>query len=637
MEIQPIVIGTAGHIDHGKSTLVKTLTGIDPDRLKEEQERGMTIDLGFARFTLPDGRRVGMVDVPGHERFIKNMVAGATGIDLVVLVVAADDGVMPQTREHLAIMQILGVRRGLIALTKIDKVEPELVELAAEDVRAATRGTFLEGAPLLPLSSLSGQGLDEFKRALFRLAAETQPRSDAGIFRMPVQRVFSAKGFGTIVTGIPVSGAVSVGDVVEVLPSQKRCKVRTLQAYQESATRARAGHSSAINLADLAVEEVTRGNVVALPGYFRPTRMVAARLEALATLAQPLEDRLAVRLHTGTAEAVGELVLLDCERLEPGGAALVQLRLEEPVVCAPGDRFVLRLASPAVTLGGGSILEESKHRLKRFKSFVLEELGRAADGLGSPRELLEVALARWDEGIATLDDLTVEIKRSREGTERLLSELKSGGRVRPFGARGWIHAERLERARATLAGALAGWFAENAHRAVMDVRDLRRLTGFEDAFLDALLEFEARAKTLALQPGGLVKPLGRAAEADPATEEAARAVLAALARTPFQPPAPADLMATLQLTEKRLRAVLELLADRGQAHRVSPELFLTEESFQRARAAVVANCQKHGSLDIPSLRDELATSRKYLIPLLEHLDATGVTMRQGANRVLKRR
>jgi len=637
MQIQPIVIGTAGHIDHGKSTLVKTLTGIDPDRLKEEQERGMTIDLGFARFQLPDGRRVGMVDVPGHERFVKNMVAGATGIDLVVLVVAADDGVMPQTREHLAIMQILGVRRGLVALTKIDMVEPALVELAAEDVRAATRGTFLENAPILPLSSHTGEGLEAFKRELFRLAVETAPRSDAGIFRMPVQRVFSAKGFGTIVTGIPVSGAVSLGDVLEVLPGEKRCKVRSIQAYQEAAERARAGHSTAINLSDLAVDEVTRGNVVATPGFFRPTRMVAATLEALAGLERPLADRLPIRLHTGTVEAVGELVLLDCEELEPGQQALVQLRLEEPVVCAPGDRYVLRLASPALTLGGGSILEESRHRLKRFKKFVLEELGRTAEGLASPRELLDVALARHDEGLATLEELAVEIKRTRPETERLLGELRGAGRVRALGTRGWIHAERLASARAELAGALARWFAENPLRAVIDLRDLRRLTGFADGFLDALLEFEAREKTLELQPGGLVRPLGRAATTDSATEEAAHDLLAALAKDPFQPPSPSDLARALELPEKRLRALLELLIDRGEVQRVNPEIHLAKPSFERARAAVIANCQKNGSLDIPSLRDELRTSRKYLIPLLEHLDASGITLRQGANRVLRKR
>ena len=637
MVIQPIVVGTAGHIDHGKSTLVKALTGIDPDRLKEEQERGMTIDLGFARFQLPDGRRVGMVDVPGHERFIKNMVAGATGIDLVVLVVAADDGVMPQTREHLSIMQILGVRRGLVALTKIDMVEPALVEMAAEDVRAATRGTFLENAPILPLSAVSGEGFEAFKKELHRLASETVPRSDAGIFRMPVQRVFSAKGFGTVVTGIPSSGALAVGEVMELLPAGKRVKVRGIQAYQESALRARAGHSAAINLSDVAVEEVRRGNVLATPGFFRPTRMVAATFEALVGLGHPLSDRLAVRLHTGTAEALGQLVLLDCEEVPPGKSALVQLRLEEEIVCAPGDRYVLRLASPALTLGGGAILEESRHRLKRFKAFVLEELGRAAGGLASPRDSLEVVLVRWHRGLASVEALAVEVKRARTEVERLLGELRGAGRARALGTRGWIHAERLEQAREALAGALTRWFADNPHREVVDVRDLRRLTGLEDDYLDALLEFEAGEKTLEVQAGGRVRPLGREAASDPETEEATRALLAALREDPYQPPSPAELGKRLALPEKRLRALLEGLIDRGEIRRVNPEILLTRASFESAREAVVENCQRNGSLDIPSLRDRLKTSRKYLIPLLEHLDATGVTLRQGANRVLRKR
>ncbi len=637
MEIQPIVIGTAGHIDHGKSTLVKALTGIDPDRLKEEQERGMTIDLGFARFTLPDGRRVGMVDVPGHERFVKNMVAGATGIDLVILVVAADDGVMPQTREHLSIMELLGVRRGLIALTKIDMVEPALVELASDDVRAAVRGTFLEGAPILPLSSITREGFAEFEAELHALASETPPRSDQGIFRMPVQRVFSAKGFGTVVTGIPVSGSVALGDVLEVLPGGARGKVRGLQAYQQPTERARAGHSTAINLADVQHQDVARGHVAATPGFFRPTRMVAASLTALAGLEDPLQDRLAIRLHTGTAEALGELVLLDCERLEPGGTALVQLRLEEPVVCAPGDRFVLRLASPAVTLGGGVILEESRHRLKRFKKFVLEELGRAADSLSSPRELLDVVLSRATGGLASADELAVEIKRSRAETEGLLYELASAGRARKLGARGWIHAERLARVREKLARELQGWFAEKAHRSLIDVRDLRRLVDLEPDFLQALLEEENRLGTLELAPGGLVRPAGRTAAADPEVEQAAGRVLETLRRAAFQPQAPAELSASLGLPPRRLQDVLELLMDRGDVHRVNPEIHLARESFERARTEIVANCQKHGALDIPSLRDSLSTTRKFLIPLLEHFDALGVTLRQGGHRVLRRR
>jgi len=637
VQIQPIVIGTAGHIDHGKSTLVKKLTGIDPDRLKEEQERGMTIDLGFARFALPDGRKVGIVDVPGHERFIKNMVAGATGIDLVVLVVAADDGVMPQTREHLAIMGILGVQRGLVALTKIDKVEPAMVELASDDVRATVRGTFLEGAPIVPLSSISGAGLDAFKQELFRLAAATPPRSDAGVFRMPVQRVFSAHGFGTIVTGIPVSGSVRAGDVVEVLPSGKSSKVRGIQAYQEATESARAGHSCALNLAEIHLDDVVRGDVVATPGYFRAVRMLGAQFTALPSVPRPLENRLAIRVHTGTTEVVGELVLLDREELAPGDTGLVQLRLSEPVVCAPGDRFVLRLASPAVTLGGGVVLEESKHRLKRFKGFVVEELTRAADGLESPRELLAVVLSRARLAAHAVSALAVEIKRSPAETEQLLRELAARGDVRKLDAERWIHVRQLDDARARLAAVLESWFKEHAHREVVDVRDLRKLTGFAPEFLDALLAEETRAGKLAVESGGLVRPKRPGKTVDAKTEALAQRVLAALRTARFQPPSPVELAATLQEPPKAVHSVIQLLADRGDVHVVTHEFPLAREHFEFARDAIVANCTQHKSLDIPSLRDALATTRKYLIPLLEHFDAQGLTARLGANRVLRKR
>ncbi|MBK7877867.1 MAG: selenocysteine-specific translation elongation factor [Planctomycetes bacterium] len=637
MQIQPIVIGTAGHIDHGKSTLVKTLTGIDPDRLKEEQERGMTIDLGFARFALPDGRKVGIVDVPGHERFVKNMVAGATGIDLVVLVVAADDGVMPQTREHVAILGLLGVKRGLVALTKIDMVEPGLVELATDDVRSALRGTFLEEAPILPLSSITKVGLDEFQRVLFKMAAETPPRSDTGIFRMPIQRVFSAHGFGTIVTGIPVSGHVQVGDVVEVLPKGLKSKVRGIHAYGESTDRARAGHSCALNLAEIDHHDVVRGNVAAAPGFFKPVSMVGAQLTALPVLDRGIENRMRIRLHTGTAEVVGEVVLLDQERIEPGQEGLVQLRLDEPVVCAPGDRYVLRLASPVITLGGGVIVEESKYRLKRFKSFVVDELSRAAQGLESPRESLEVVLSRAKPGLLTPDALAVEIKRSREETTRLLNDLKSNGKARALGVGRWIHAQKLADARERLAAELARWFQENPHREVVDVRDLRRVTGFEAEFLDALLRDEEGAGKLKIEPGGLVRPAARGASVDEKTEELARTVLAALEKAAWSPPTPVELAASLGLPAKPVQSVLELLADRGDVHFVNREFPLARARFDAARAAVVENCTKNGSLDIPTLRDRLQTTRKFLIPLLEHFDGLGVTTRLGANRVLKRK
>jgi len=637
MQIQPIVVGTAGHIDHGKSTLVKTLTGIDPDRLKEEQERGMTIDLGFARFALPDGRKVGIVDVPGHERFIKNMVAGATGIDLVVLVVAADDGVMPQTREHLAIMGILGVARGLVALTKIDMVEPGMVELATEDVRATLRGTFLEDAPILPLSSITGQGLDEFRRVLGELAAKTPPRSETGVFRMPIQRVFSAHGFGTIATGIPVSGQVRVGDVVEVLPKGLKSKVRGIQAYGEATDRARAGHSCALNLAEIDQHDLVRGHVAATPGFFRPVRMIGAQFNVLPSLDRPVTNRMPIRLHTGTAEIVGEIVLLDHEQLEPGQQGLVQLRLDEDVVCAPGDRYVVRLASPTITLGGGLVLEESKHRLKRFKGFVVEELSRAVEGLESPRELLEVVLSRARPGLLTSETLAVEIKRSREETERLLNDLKSRGSAVALAPGRWVHTSKLEQARARLTKELATWFEGHTHRQVVDVRDLRRITGFEPDFLDALLADEARHERLKLESGGLVRPAQRGSTADARTEELAARVLERLRAAGHQPPATEELALALATPPKSVQVALELLADRGSVHLVNKEYALAQEHFEGAREAIVQNCTQHGSLDIPSLRDRLQTTRKYLIPLLEHFDGLGLTTRLGGNRVLKKR
>jgi selenocysteine-specific elongation factor len=637
MQIQPIVIGTAGHIDHGKSTLVKVLTGIDPDRLKEEQERGMTIDLGFARFALPDGRKVGIVDVPGHERFVKNMVAGATGIDLVVLVVAADDGVMPQTREHLAIMSLLGLERGIVALTKIDMVEPGLVELAAEDVRQAVAGTFLEDAPIFPLSSITGQGLEEFKRALFQLAAETKPRSAEGVFRMPIQRVFSAHGFGTIVTGIPMSGTIRVGDVLEILPQGLKGKVRGIQAYQEQSESARAGHSSAINLSDVDHHALTRGNVAAAPGFFRGVRMIGAQLTALPGLEAPLQDRTGIRLHIGTAEVLGELVLLDREELAPGETGLAQLRLEEPVVCAPGDRFVLRLASPALTLGGGLVLEESRHRLKRFKNFVVEELSRAALSLESPRELLDVVLLRAAAGVHGAAGHTVEIKRSREETERLLNDLKAQGKARALAPGRWIHAERLALDIGALERALESWFSEHSHREVMDVRELRRATGFEPGYLDLLLAEAQRQGKLVHGTGGEVRKSGGAAALDERTQALVQRVLAALGAARYQAPSPAELAAALALPEKTLLPLLELLRDRNELVFVARDFPLTQPLYEAAREAIVQNCQKHGSLDIPSLRDQLGTTRKWIIPLLEHFDAIGVTLRQGANRVLKKR
>jgi selenocysteine-specific elongation factor len=638
MEIQPIVIGTAGHIDHGKSTLVRALTGVDPDRLKEEKARGLTIDLGFAPLELPDGRLVGIVDVPGHEKFIKNMVAGASGIDLVVLVVAADDGVMPQTREHLSIMGLLGVERGMIALTKVDIVDAELIDLAEEDVREAVANTFLAGAPLFRVSAISGQGLEAFKDALFSAAVGVEPRSEEGVFRMPVQRVFSSKGFGTVVTGIPQSGEVAVGDVLEILPGGLKGKVRGLQAYKQKAEHARAGHSTAVNVADVSHKDVRRGCVLAAPGYFRAMRMVGARLTLLGDLERPLRNRSQVRLHTGTAETLGEVVLLDSSELAPGATGLVQFRLEEPVVCAPGDRFILRLASPLVTLGGGRILEESRHRLKRFKEFVLDELGRQEGSLESPIDLLEVLLARSGEVLQGPKELSVAIKRPLDETREMLADLGRRGLViEENRSQKWLHSSCLESALDRLRAAIEGWFEKNPMREVVDVRELRGDLGYEPAFLNFLLEEERGRGGLELEAGGRVRPAGRQVALDGATRELVERLEAQLVEAAFQPPSAEELAGDLGCGAKRLAEVTAMLVDAGRLVPFGAEHHLAASVAARGREAVIENCQRNGQLVIPELRDVLGTTRKYLIPLLERFDLEGLTLRQGGHRVLKKR
>lgn len=637
MEIQPIVIGTAGHIDHGKSTLVRALTGTDPDRWAEEKERGMTIDLGFARMDLPDGRRVGVIDVPGHERFIRNMVAGATGIDVVILVVAADDGVMPQTREHLAIMQLLGVTRGFVALTKVDMVDEEMAELAEEDVRETVEGTFLEGAPILHVSAISGSGMEGLKDILMTMAAETEPRDAEGVFRMPIQRVFSARGFGTIVTGIPVSGSISVGDAVEVLPSASKGKVRGIQAYHESSLTARAGHSSALNVSDVDHHTVSRGDVVATPGYFKPQTMVGAQLTVLRWLDRPVTNRMAIRVHTGTSDATGEVVLLDADELAPDGQGLIQLRLEHPLVCAPGDRFILRLASPMITLGGGVILEESRYRLKRFKTFIIDELARQASSLGSTAALLESILARSPDRWATIEELSGGIKRDRGDTTTFLEELAAEGKSVALGpGPRWIHAETLALSKAEMQDALESWFKANPMRAKMDVRDLRGAIKFDHALLGVLLDREAEAGTLRQEAGGFIAPAGREVELDDETRARRDKVLSAYETARFQPPSPEEISVSVGASLDSVETVLRLLVDEGAIERIEGALYMSSAALAEARSAVVANCEKNGGLEIPELRDALGTTRKFLIPILEHFDASGITLRQAGRRVLKR-
>ncbi|MEJ2642414.1 MAG: selenocysteine-specific translation elongation factor [Desulfosarcinaceae bacterium] len=372
--MKQIILGTAGHIDHGKTSLIKALSGTDTDRLKEEKLRGITIELGFASLNLPSGQHLGIVDVPGHEKFVKNMVAGATGIDLVMMVIAADEGVMPQTREHMEICSLLGVQYGLVALTKTDMVDEEWLELVMEDVGDFTTGSFLEGAPIMPVSSATGEGLSELLAALDEICGRVPRHQPSSLFRLPVDRVFSMKGFGTVITGSLVSGKVQVGDGVQLYPGTVTAKVRGIQVHNAAVDTAEAGMRTAINFQGLEKDAVNRGDVLASPGSLRASYMVDLDLTYLESQKKPIKNRVRVRFHTGTSEVLGVLVFFDTDEVAPGTRTVAQIRLDEPVALVRGDRYVLRSYSPVRTIGGGTVINPIPVKHKRFRPEVVAGL-----------------------------------------------------------------------------------------------------------------------------------------------------------------------------------------------------------------------------------------------------------------------
>lgn len=627
--IRNVIVGTAGHIDHGKSSVVRSLTGTDPDRLAEEQARGMTIDLGFATYTHSSGAQVGIIDVPGHERFIKNMVAGATSVDVVVLVVAADDGVMPQTREHLEILGLLGVRRGLVVLSKIDLVDEDMVELAKQDVLDFVQGTFLEGAPLLRVSAVTGDGLDTLRARLDELVAQTEPRSDEGPFRMPVQRVFSAHGHGLVVTGVPISGRVQPEDRVEVL-GVGRARVRGIQAYGASRESGRAGHSTALNLSGIEREDVTRGAVVATPGVFDQARFITLDYSHVHD-ELALRNQHPVRLHIGTSELIGRVALLSGESLARGGRGPVQVRLDEAVGCAPGDRALLRDAAGMQLLGGGPVLSLEHGRRKRGKERVLEELEARRAALGDHAALAVTAVRA--AGVRGLDPaaLAVQTGRPAEELDALLAPALENGELVRAGGR-WLDGDAVNELADGVVKALKKGHKQRPLLEWLDVASLRAALDCDPSLLSAVFEHDDRVE---VAPGGRVRRRGHRVSLGPELAAARERVLAALEQGGATPPAVDEGLTGLDA--KAHASLVEMM-------RASGEIVLVgEHAFSpRALEVLVATLRRHagerdGEIDIPTLRDALGTTRKYLIPLLEHFDAQGLTVRHGDRRVLRRR
>lgn len=630
-----VVVGTAGHIDHGKSSLVRKLTGMDPDRLPEEKERGLTIDLGFAPMSLDDGELVGIIDVPGHEKFIRNMVAGASGIDIVILVVAADDSVMPQTLEHLDIMSLLGVRRGIIAINKIDLVEADMVELVQDEILEMVSGTFLEDAPMIPVSAETGEGVDDLRQMLQSLVRELPPRDEGGVFRLPIQRVFSSRGHGTVVTGVPVSGQVKIDDRLELLPHGSTGRVRGLQAYRVQVEKARAGHSTAINLADVDYRDLHRGMIAATPGFFRATEMVEVSLRALDGLAKPMVHRMPVRFLQGTMEAVGRLYLIDCQTVEAGGEALAQIRLDQPVVVAPGDRFVLRQTSPMVTLGGGEVLDRSRWRLKAGKEFVVESMRRKMEALGTPEAFITSVMQEEELVIHEQADLARRAAMTTEDVANSLDSLQQSGVIEPTSDGKWALREGLERGAERVLDALDHAYREDPYRISVKVLEIRDRTRLVDAFLDKVIEDLAAGGKIEKIRGGRILQPGREPEFSDAEQAALSSLREHYLQHLFDPARAEDLASTIGVESSLIEKLQSFLIDRGEVIRIATDVALSKEAIPQAAQKLAVLFEKEGAFTASQAKDALGTTRKFAIPLLEHLDKTGWTRRKGDRREIR--
>ncbi|HLY66113.1 MAG TPA: selenocysteine-specific translation elongation factor [Chloroflexota bacterium] len=613
-------VGTAGHVDHGKSTLVKALTGIDPDRLPEEKEREMTIDLGFAHLTLPNGQHVSIVDVPGHERFIKNMLAGVGGIDLALLVIAADEGVMPQTREHLAILDLLQVQHGLVALTKRDLVEPDWLALVSDEIAETLQGTALENAQILPVSSTSGEGLQELTRAMAELLSQVPERRDLDQPRLPVDRVFTLAGFGTVVTGTLIDGSLRLGEEVEILPQRKRSRVRGLQTHNRKVELAPPGGRTAVNLAGLTLEDVRRGNVVARPGQLKPTRAVDVKLRLIPEALRGLENNDEVDLFAGAAEALARVTLLEGKQLRPGEHGWVRLRLQEPLPLAKGDKFIVRLPSPSATIGGGEVVDTAPRLHHRFRAQTLAWLQSLE--AGSPEQILLQTMP-GDQPI----ERTLALKRSGlspDQAEESLRTLIDSDQALELDSH-LISASAWSALTIRLERDLHDYHHRFPLRPGMPKEELKSRLGLPLKLFNAALGEWARAGRIA-ERGALVAAAGFQLKLAPDTQRKLDRALELMRQKPYSPPAETE----LGLNPEELA----LLLGRGTLTRVSDNVLFDSAAYQRMLDGTVEHVSKQGKITLAEFRDLWDTSRKYAQAFLEHLDERKITRRVGDERVL---
>jgi len=635
--VKQIILGTAGHIDHGKTALIKAVTGVNTDRLKEEQERGITIELGFADLDLPSGQHLGIVDVPGHEKFVKNMVAGATGIDIVAMVIAADEGVMPQTREHMEICTLLGIRHGLVVLTKIDLVDEEWLEMVKDDIATFTRGTFLEGAPVVGVSSVSGQGIPEFLETLDALSADVPSRSPAGLFRLPVDRVFTMRGFGTVITGTLISGSVQVGDTIMIYPSGTVSKVRGIQVHNQSVTNAEAGLRTAINFQGLEKTGITRGEIVSSPGVLKPSYMLDVSLHFLKSNRKRAKNRHRVRFHSGTSEILGLLILLDRDELQPGETAVAQIRLDAPVAVMMGDRFVIRSYSPVRTIGGGQILNPIPPKHKRFTAELIEGLTGILEKSAVDLVAYHVQAAQM-QGLS-FSDLRLMTNLSERQLESALQELMSKKTLLQVDRenRMYIHRENFEQIKRQITDYLSAYHTANPLKAAMPKEELK--SKFPQHLGPKLFTLALTAlikEQRLVSPEDTVRLAAHTVALGGAQEDLKQKILELYTATGLEPPYFRDVGKALNADPARAKDILNLLIGEGLIVKAKEDLYFSTSAVSALRQRLIDFLKANEAISTPQFKEMTGLTRKYLIPLLEYFDGTGLTLRVGDNRKLRK-
>lgn len=632
-----VIIGTAGHIDHGKTTLIKALTGRDTDRLKEEKERGISIELGFTYFDLPSGRRAGIIDVPGHEKFIKNMLAGAGGIDVVVLVIAADEGVMPQTREHLNILSLLQVKKGIIALTKKDMVDHEWLEMITEQIRDEVADSFLKEAKIIPVSSVNGDGLKELVAEIDSLTEVVEEKDTHEVFRLPVDRSFTITGFGTVVTGTLISGSINEGDRIEIYPRKTETRVRSIQVHEKNVKTAYAGQRVAINIANVKLDEIQRGDVLTQPGRMEPTMMLDARMEMLNGADKSIDNRDRLRLYHGTSEIMCRVVLLDREELKPGESAFVQLRLEEETACMKGDRFVIRTYSPMLTIGGGTILEPNPPRRKRFKEDVIEELKIKEQG--NPAEVVERYLIQNSDKypekktiMKAVGNMGSELysKISAELLEKqLIHEFKLGDEIFV------LHIRYLKDVGTKLTELLEAYHKRNPLKSGISKEELRTkvFEGIKPRLTDLIFEYFEADNIIKLQ-NQYVAQSGFKVQFNKLQTEIKVVIEKNYEENRFNPPKLTELAETSRLDKNQCQLVYNALIEMGELVKLDEDIALSKGAYNEAVELLRKHIKENGSIQLGQFRDLLGTSRKYAMALLDYFDQSKITKRVGDNRVL---